>query len=62
MLPRIADAYYRAGDYGNAKNFYSKSIGIVDDKEVAGIRFNLGEVLEAMGQFEEAGSTVPPSS
>ncbi|MFA5199776.1 MAG: tetratricopeptide repeat protein, partial [Candidatus Omnitrophota bacterium] len=54
VLPRIADAYYRAGDYGNAKNFYSKSIGIADDKEVAGIRFNLGEVLEAMGQFEEA--------
>jgi len=54
VLPRIADAYYRAGDYGNAKNFYSKSVGMADDKEVAGIRFSLGEVLEALGQFEEA--------
>ena len=54
LFPRIADAYYKTGDYENAKLFYSKSLGVTDDKEIADIRFSLGEVLEARGEFDAA--------
>lgn len=54
LFPRIAGAYYAAGDYANAKLFYSKSLDLVEDKEIANIRFSLGEVLEARGEFDPA--------
>jgi TolA-binding protein len=54
LFPRIADAYYKIGDYANAKLFYSKSIEIVDDREIAGLRFSFGETLECAGEFDAA--------
>ncbi len=54
FFPRIADAYYKVGDYENAKLFYFRSLEVVDGKDVANIRFSFGEVLEVRGEFAAA--------
>jgi cellulose synthase operon protein C len=54
LLSRIAQAYYKVGDYEKAKIFYSQSLEAADNKDVAGIRFKLAEVLEAKSEFDAA--------
>ena len=50
--PTQLEAAIKSGNYENAKLFYSKSLEIADGKEIADIRFNLAEVLEAGGEFD----------
>jgi tetratricopeptide (TPR) repeat protein len=54
LFPRIAQAYYKAGNYTEAKNFYAKSLEAALPAEAAEIRFSLGEVLEANAEPEAA--------
>ena len=54
LFPRIAQAYYKVGDYDGAKLFYSKSLAAADVKEAHGIRFGLAEALEAKSDFDAA--------
>jgi TolA-binding protein len=54
LFPRIAQAYYKVGNYAEAKIFYFKSLGVVAPVEIADIRFSLAEVLEANAEPEAA--------
>lgn len=55
LFPQIAQAYYRAGNYEEAKKFYFKCLEINPQGPEAGhLRFSLAEVLEADGKTEEA--------
>ena len=54
LLSRVAEAYYKVGDYAGAKLFYAKAIEIADAKEIASIRFSLAEALEANLEFDAA--------
>ncbi|MHB8154851.1 MAG: tetratricopeptide repeat protein, partial [Candidatus Omnitrophota bacterium] len=54
LFSRIAQAYYKVGNYTEAKVFYFKSLGVVAPEEIADIRFSLAEVLEANSESEEA--------
>ncbi|MFA5093450.1 MAG: tetratricopeptide repeat protein [Candidatus Omnitrophota bacterium] len=50
----LAKNYYKLGDYDQAKLYYSQSLNSADLKNVAAIRFNLAETLEANSEFESA--------
>ena len=54
LFPRMAQAYYKVGNYEEAKIFYFKSLGVVTPVEIADIRFSLAEVLEANAETEAA--------
>ncbi|MDP2927549.1 MAG: tetratricopeptide repeat protein [Candidatus Omnitrophota bacterium] len=54
LFPRIAQAYYRVGNYEEAKIFYFKSLEVAAPVEIADIRFSLAEVLEANSEPEAA--------
>ncbi|MDD5130233.1 MAG: tetratricopeptide repeat protein [Candidatus Omnitrophica bacterium] len=54
FFPRIAQAYYRVGNYNEAKSFYLKSLDVVSPGEVADIRFSLAEVFEANAEPDAA--------
>ena len=54
LFPRIAQAYYKVGNYAEAKIFYSKSLELANPAEIADIRFSLGEVFEANAEAKEA--------
>jgi tetratricopeptide (TPR) repeat protein len=51
---RIAQAYYKVGNYEEAKKFYFKSLGVATPMEIADIRFSLAEVLEANAETDAA--------
>ncbi|MCX5694507.1 MAG: tetratricopeptide repeat protein [Candidatus Omnitrophica bacterium] len=54
FFPRIAQAYYKIGDYEKAKSFYLKSLEVVSPGEIADIRFRLAEALEANSEPDAA--------
>ena len=54
LFPWIAQAYYKVGNYTEAKIFYYKSLEVVAPDQVADMQFNLAEVLEANSEFEAA--------
>jgi tetratricopeptide (TPR) repeat protein len=54
LFPRIAQAYYKIGNYAEAKIFYSKSLELAAPAEIADIRFSLAEVFEANSEPEAA--------
>jgi len=54
FFPRLAKVYYKAGNYKEAKAFYFKSLETAPPEEIADIRFNLAEALEANLEFESA--------
>jgi len=45
---------YKLGDYAGAKLYYTQSLEAADVKEIANIRFNLAEALEAGLEFDAA--------
>jgi tetratricopeptide (TPR) repeat protein len=45
---------YKLGDYEGAKLYYTKSLELAEVKDVANIRFNLAEALEANSEFDAA--------
>ncbi|MDD5476597.1 MAG: tetratricopeptide repeat protein [Candidatus Omnitrophica bacterium] len=45
---------YKLGDYKGAKLYYAKSLELAEVKDVANIRFNLAETLEANSEFDAA--------
>lgn len=45
---------YKLGDYEGAKLYYAKSLEGADRNEIAGIRFNLAEALEANSELDAA--------
>ncbi len=45
---------YKLGDYAGAKLYYAKRLELADIKDVANIRFNLAEALEANSEFDAA--------
>ncbi|MFH1281946.1 MAG: tetratricopeptide repeat protein [Candidatus Omnitrophota bacterium] len=54
LFPRVAQAYYRAGNYEEAKAFYYKSLGVIAPAQMADIRFGLAEALEANSEPQAA--------
>ncbi|MFH0917618.1 MAG: tetratricopeptide repeat protein [Candidatus Omnitrophota bacterium] len=54
IFPRIAQAYYKVGNYAQAKVFYLKSLGVAAFAEIGDLRFSLAEVLEANSEPEAA--------
>ena len=54
LFSRIAQAYYKIGNYAEAKVFYFKSLGVAASEEIADIRFSLAEVFEADSEPKEA--------
>ena len=54
LFPRIAQVYYKAGNYAEAKILYFKSLEEAAPAQMADIRFGLGEVLEANAELEAA--------
>jgi TolA-binding protein len=55
LFPQIAQVYYKAGNYDEAKKFYLKSLDLSGGElESAHLRFSLAEVLEASAQTEAA--------
>ncbi len=51
---RIARAYYKTGNYPQARAFYLKSLDKVSLEQEARVRFELGETLDAQSQVQEA--------
>ena len=54
LFSRIAQAYYKLGNYAEAKIFYFKSLKVAAPQENADLRFSLAEVLEANAETEAA--------
>lgn len=54
LFTRIAQAYYKIGNYTEAKILYSQSLQLATVDQIADIRFSLAEVLEANSEFSEA--------
>jgi tetratricopeptide (TPR) repeat protein len=54
LFPRIAQVYYKSGNYKAAKEFYLKSLEFAAPEEIADIRFSLAEVFEANAEPEAA--------
>lgn len=45
---------YKLGDYEEAKLYYAKSLDLAGLKDIANVRFNLAEALEAGSEFDAA--------
>jgi len=54
IYPKIAEVYYKMNDYGQALDFYRKSLEAVPVKEACNIQFKIAEVLQTQGKIEEA--------
>jgi tetratricopeptide (TPR) repeat protein len=54
FFSRVAQTYYKVGNYPEAKIFYFKSLEIATPSEIADIRFSLAEVLEANSEPDAA--------
>jgi TolA-binding protein len=54
IYPKMADLFYKIGNYNEAIDFYRKSLDLVPVKETAEIQFKIAEVLQAQGSSQEA--------
>ena len=54
LYPKIAEGYYKAQDYEQAKVFYQKSLSLLSGDDALKAEFDLAEVLEAEGETDEA--------
>ncbi len=54
-FPRVAQVYYKMGNYPEAKKYYLKSLeAAASGEQTAQLRFSLAEVLDANSETEEA--------
>ncbi len=54
IYPKMADLFYRIGDYEEALDFYRKSLDIVPIREMPEIQLKIAETLQAQGKLEDA--------
>jgi TolA-binding protein len=54
IYPKIAEAFFKTGDYDSALNYYYKSLDGAADDEAAVLRVKLAEIREARGESDEA--------
>ncbi|MDP2937985.1 MAG: tetratricopeptide repeat protein, partial [Candidatus Omnitrophota bacterium] len=54
IYPKIADLYRKISNYGEAINFYRKSLNIVPAREMVDIQFKIAEALQSEGSYPEA--------
>jgi len=54
IYPKIADLYYKIGEFIQALDFYRKSLNIVPVKEMAGVQFKIAEVMQTQEKLPEA--------
>jgi TolA-binding protein len=54
IYPKMADLFYKIGNFNKAGDFYRKSLEVVPVREMAAIQFKLAEVLQAQGNFDQA--------
>ncbi|MCX5710332.1 MAG: tetratricopeptide repeat protein [Candidatus Omnitrophica bacterium] len=54
IYPKIADLYFKNGNFGQAIDYYRKSMDLVPVREMPGIQFKIGESLQAEGKLDEA--------
>lgn len=54
IYPKLADIYFKMGDYAGALDFYRKSQEVVPVQGMSYIQFKIAETLQAQGKFQEA--------
>jgi TolA-binding protein len=54
IYPKMANLFYKIGNFNEAGDFYRKSLDVVPVREMAVIQFKIAEVLQAQGKFDEA--------
>ena len=54
LLPRLAQIYYKIGNYAEAKTFYIRSLELAAPAQAGDLRFSLAETLEANSEQEAA--------
>ncbi len=54
IYPKIADMYRKINNYGEAINFYRKSLNIVPAIEISDIQFKIAEALQSQGSYPDA--------
>lgn len=54
IYPKMADLFFKTGDYPQALDYYRKSLGIVPIRGMPAIQLKIAETLQAQGRPEEA--------
>jgi TolA-binding protein len=54
VYPKMADLFYKLGNFQEAIDYYRKSLDIMPAKEMAAIQLKIAEVLQAEGKPDEA--------
>ena len=54
IYPKMADLFYKLGNFQEAIDYYRKSLEVVPAGEMAGIQLKIAEVLQVEGKPEEA--------
>ncbi len=54
IYPKIANLFYKLGNFQEAIDYYRKSLDIVPAREMAGLQFKIAEVLQAEGKYDQA--------
>jgi TolA-binding protein len=54
IYPKIADLYFKNGDFNRAIENYRKSMELIPVREIPGIQFKIGEALQAQGRLDDA--------
>lgn len=54
IYPKIAQAFAKTGDYGNALDYYRKSLDGVPAKDRFALRLRIAEIQETQGSLDEA--------
>ncbi|MDD4894191.1 MAG: tetratricopeptide repeat protein [Candidatus Omnitrophica bacterium] len=54
IYPKVADLYRKVNNYGEAINFYRKSLNAVPAREMADIQFKIAEAFQSKGSLTDA--------
>jgi tetratricopeptide (TPR) repeat protein len=54
IYPKIADLYFKNGNFAQAVENYRKSMELIPVREIPGIQFKIGESLQAQGKLDDA--------
>lgn len=54
IYPKMAEVYFKNGNYNDALLFYRKSLDVVPLKEMAYVQFKIAEVLQAQNMLSDA--------